>query len=100
MWTKISYWENKTAEKQYVSQSDTVFNNTLFSAFHSNQKHILWSGTNMIFFLSYKKIISQENFISDDEVFFTAHTTVTHSSCNTVQMLYNSEGTKQHKLSY
>jgi hypothetical protein len=35
--------------------------------------------------LSYKKIISQENFISDDAISFPVHPTVMHSSCNIVQ---------------
>jgi hypothetical protein len=50
-------------------------------------------------FLTYNKIISQENFISDDETSFPVHTTVMHSSCNTVQC-YTSQDTKQQKLSY
>jgi hypothetical protein len=36
-------------------------------------------------FLSCKKITSQENFISDDEISFAVYTTVMHSSYNTVQ---------------
>ena len=36
-------------------------------------------------FLTYKKIISQKNLISDDKISFTRHTTLMHSSCNTVQ---------------
>ena len=49
--------------------------------------------------LSYKKIISQKNFISDDKISFPVHTRVMLSSCNTVQC-YTSQDTKQHKLSY
>ena len=36
-------------------------------------------------FLSFNKIISQENLISDDEIFFTVDTIVMHWSYNTAQ---------------
>jgi hypothetical protein len=36
-------------------------------------------------FLSYKKITPPENFIPDEEISFAVHTTVMHSSYNTVQ---------------
>jgi hypothetical protein len=36
-------------------------------------------------FITYKKIISQENFISDDEISFAVHTRVMHPSCNSVK---------------
>jgi hypothetical protein len=36
-------------------------------------------------FLSYNKIVSQENFTSDGEMLLTVHTTVMHSSSSTAQ---------------
>jgi hypothetical protein len=36
-------------------------------------------------FPSYKKITSQENFISDNEISFPVNATVMHPCCNTVQ---------------
>jgi hypothetical protein len=84
--------------RKLVCFLDTVFNNTLFLPFtitkHSSVKAHFTVRNKQHQFPSYTKIVSKENFISDDKSSFPAHTTVMHSSCNTVQCY------TKHKLSY
>jgi hypothetical protein len=70
--------------RKVVCFLDAVFTNTLISEF-TITKFISIKANFMVRnkhdeSLRHKKIISQENFISDDEISFPVHTTVTHTT--------------------
>jgi hypothetical protein len=86
--SRISYCENRIAEKQYVSQTQYLITHYCLpftiTKYISKKAHFVVR-KKYDEFLSYKKIISQENFMSGNEISFPVHTTVMHSSYNTVQ---------------
>jgi hypothetical protein len=84
----MSYWENRIAEKQYISY--TQYSITHYFLPFITTKHINTKAHFMVRkkhdeFPSYKKIILQKNLISRDEISFTVHTKVMLSNCNTVK---------------